>query len=594
MVLKLNFGIFAIFVMGYLQPGECQTTFKEISDIAGIHFDYVGFHYGGGIAVGDFNADGFEDLYVTNGNGKPNALFLNNGNGTFSDVAAAAGVADTLEGMGTVCADIDNDGDLDIFVSNHNAANRLYLNDGNATFTDVAATAGLAMPGPSTSVALADIDNDGWLDIYVLNHSQDHVEHSNTLYLNNRNGTFSDITETSGAGSTGTSLAVGFFDFNNDLFPDIYVVNEYQRDELIVNNGDGTFTNLRDEVVIPFGGGMGVDFADYDNDGDLDVYVSNLYRDFLLRNDDGNTLTDVTSASGIENLTMGWGVSFLDYDNDGDRDLHVVNGAMLWPNQYSEKNVFFRNNGNGFFNEVSAQLGLDTEGDSRASVCADFDNNGAIDIAVLNVERGEFQLFNNQTHTNNWIRIRLVGSRSNYCGIGAKVVVKTGGDVQMHEIRAGSSYASNHSLLAAFGLKKAAVIDEINVQWPSGESQTLTDVAVNQILTITEPGTRPVNGNIATQFKLLQNFPNPFNPTTEIPFRLITEGQPTLQIFDVNGKIVWQKTMPHLPAGNHSIEWNGRDSNGKNVSSGVYFYTLQFQSAAGADSPQIHKMILIR
>ncbi|MCB9069414.1 MAG: VCBS repeat-containing protein [Calditrichae bacterium] len=127
---------------------------------------------------------------------------------------------------------------------------------------------------------MADIDNDGWLDIYVLNHSQDHVEHSNTLYRNNRNGTFSDITEASGAGSNSTSLAVGFFDFNNDLFPDIYVVNEYQRDELIVNNGDGTFTNLRDEVVIPFGGGMGVDFADYDNDGDLDVCVSNLYRDF--------------------------------------------------------------------------------------------------------------------------------------------------------------------------------------------------------------------------------------------------------------------------------------------------------------------------
>ena len=573
-------------------PAFSQSAFSEVSAAAGLQFVHQGYHYGGGIAVGDFNGDGWQDMYVTNGYGYPNALFLNNGDGTFRDAAASAGVADTLEGMGTVCGDIDNDGDLDIFLSNHWGPKKLFLNDGSARFTEVGAAAGVGAPGPGTSAALADFDNDGWLDIYLLNHAQDHFDYPNALYRNNRDGTFRDVTAGSGVGSIRSSLAVGFFDFNNDRYPDIYLVNEYERDEVFLNLRDGTFRDLKDDFTIPYGGGMGVDMADYDNDGDIDVYVSNLYRDFLLRNDDGAVLTDATSEVGIENLTMGWGVSFLDYDNDGDRDIHVVNGAMIWPASYDETNVFFRNNGNGFFNEVAAQLGLDSQGDSRASACADFNNDGYVDIAVLNIERDSLQLFENRAGGNNWLQVKLTGRQTNRCGIGAKVEISAGGNVQMTEIRSGSSFASNHGLAAAFGLKRAEVVDYVTVHWPSGQDQTVTEVAVNQVLAVTEPEGGG-NSNVPEGFVLYQNFPNPFNPETEIPYRVIEAGSLTLQIVDAGGRQVRTVSLGAHAPGDYTWRWDGRDRSGISVASGVYIYRLNYRSANGNALSQSQKMVLL-
>ena len=197
--------------------------FTDITTQAGINYKHHGFVYIGGIVAADFNGDGYSDIYITNGKGYPNQLYINNKNLTFTEIGDSAGVADTREAWGAVAGDFDNDGDMDIFLSNFWSENQLFLNNGNAIFTNVTEVAGVGDSGPSTSAALADIDNDGYLDIYVLNRTEKTVsDHANTLYLNNGDGTFADITVSSGTGDLGTGLAVGFFDYDNDRFMDIY------------------------------------------------------------------------------------------------------------------------------------------------------------------------------------------------------------------------------------------------------------------------------------------------------------------------------------------------------------------------------------
>ena len=261
--------------------GLAVAQFTDITAKAGIIYEHHGFPYIGGIVAADFNGDGYCDIYITNGEGYPNQLYINNKDLTFREKALSAGVADMSEAWGAIAGDFDNDGDMDIYLSNYFSANRLFQNDGNANFTDVTEAAGVGNEGPSTSVALADIDNDGYLDIYVLNRSQAVDEYANTLYRNNGDGTFTDITSASGTGDLKTGLAVGFFDYDNDRFMDIYVVNEFEKDVLYHNNQDGTFTNMVSNLNNPVpGAGMGVDFSDIDNDGDFDIYVTKLFKDF--------------------------------------------------------------------------------------------------------------------------------------------------------------------------------------------------------------------------------------------------------------------------------------------------------------------------
>jgi hypothetical protein len=561
---------------------------------AGFSYAHHGFMYGGGIVTGDFNRDGFEDIYLTNGQGQPNQLYLNNGDETFSETGKAAGVADTLEGMGAVCGDVDNDGDLDIYLANHFGENKLFLNNGNAIFSDATISAGVGEGGPGTSAAMADYNNDGFLDIYVLNHSQNGNSYANNLYHNNGNGTFSDVALSAHADDTeGTGLAVGFFDYNNDGYADFYIANEYDRDALYHNNGDGTFTNIANPNTIPSGGGMGVDFSDYDADGDMDIYVSNLYRDFLLENLGGGDFKEVSAARGIENLTMGWGINFLDYDNDGDEDLYVVNGAMIWPSQYPEANVFYRNNGNGYFIERAAETGVDDAGDARASACFDFNNDGYMDIIFLNIARGDIRLYKNNNSVNNWITIKLAGTRSNRDGIGARVAVEAGGRVRVKEVRAGSSYASMHSLELGFGLKQHDRVDKITVFWPSGSEQEIIGIEANQLLTITEPGNRDEQPGTINSFELYQNYPNPFNPETDIPYRLLQPGEVTLEIIDISGKRVMEIKRGFQIPEQYNIRWDGRDKNGNGLASGIFIYRLIHTAENGAISSQAKKLILL-
>ena len=565
-----------------------QVSFRERAQIAGIDYQHNGFMYIGGIAVCDFDGDGSQDIYITNGERFPNQLYLNNKDETFSEVGQASGVADLSEGWGAICADIDNDGDADIYLTNYFGENKLFLNDGKAFFTDATAEAGVGDVGPSTSAALVDYDNDGYLDIYVLNRSQAVVDYANRLYRNNGDGTFSDVTDSSGSGDMGTSLAVGIFDYDNDNYPDIYVVNEFGRDGLYHNNGDGTFTNLARELGIPLGAGMGVDFSDYDNDGDIDIYVTNLARDFLLTNNGDGTFEDNGEALGITNVTMAWGVNFFDYDNDGDEDIYVVNGAMAWPQIYSETNVFYINNGTLGFSEKASNMRLDDNGDGRASVCFDFNNDGYGDLLMINVSRGELRLFINQNSGNNWIKVKLEGTESNRSGVGAKIKVEAGGVTQYKEIAVGASFASMNSLVMGFGLNKEEIIEKMTVYWPSGVIQEFTDISVNRLLKINESeesrSLKEIIDEVPQSFALLQNYPNPFNPETTISYDLPTDGEVKITIFNLSGQTITLFDKGMQTSGSYELIWDSKEN-----PSGIYFYKLQ-----SGNFSQTKKMILLR
>ena len=591
-LIALSFFFIFILMTSGLALG--QSAFVDATAQAGINHVYAGYEYGGGVACADFNNDGWLDLFVLGGRNKPNLLYLNKKDGTFEEAGAAAGLVDLLMGVGAVAGDIDNDGDVDLYVVNFLAPNKLYLNDGNARFTDATAAAGVGDPNAGISAAMADYNNDGYLDIYVINYST--TQYSSVFYRNNGNGTFTDVTAATQTGVIGRSLGVGFFDYDLDGDQDLYVVDEYNLDHLFRNNGNGTFINVTAAAKLVKTDGMGIDFADYDNDGDFDIYIGDYNYDPLFRNNGDGTFTNIARQVGIDNDGIGWGVNFMDYDNDGDKDVYVINGALFTANR-EKPNVFFKNNGDGTFMRMGADFGLSFLGEGRGSVCADFNRDGYPDIFFTCVIKGQSKFLLNRGGSNNWIVLNLAGTKSNRSAVGARVEVVAGNLKQIDEVRAGSSYASMHPLELEFGLARHAQIDKINVYWPSGVTQTLMNVGVNQVLKITEPsGATGVSSNSPNQpekFSLLQNFPNPFNPETEIRYQLEKAGEVFLKIVNLSGQVVQAFDLGLKGAGEYSIKWNGKNQEGERAPSGVYFYQIAVKSENGVLRSEVKKMVLL-
>lgn len=593
--MKLKKLLFLLALTTSNQAAFAQSVFVDATAQAQIEHQYVGQLYGGGVACGDFNNDGWLDLYVVNGQGKPNLLYLNQGNGAFAERAKSAGVADEQMSIGAVCGDVDNDGDLDIFLVNSLGKNRLYLNDGAANFTDVAEVAGVADNKPGISAALADYDHDGWLDLYVINYSTN--TYSSVFYRNNGNGTFTDVTAATQTSVTGRSLGVSFFDYDLDGDQDLYVVDEYTVDHLFRNERNGTFTDVSTAAKLFKTDGMGLDLADYDNDGDFDVYIGDYYHDPLLRNNGDGTFTNVATQTGIDNDGVGWGVNFMDYDNDGDKDLYVINGPMMiLPRE--KPNVFYNNNGNGTFTRMGGFMGGEYKGEGRGSVTADFNRDGYLDVFFVCGARGKSKLLLNKGSGANWVVLNLVGTKSNRSAIGARVELFAANMKQVDEVRAGSSYASMHPLELEFGVRNATQIERVLVYWPSGIKQEVANLAVNQIHTLTEPErSNAVAGNVVNlpkTFTLSQNFPNPFNPETKISYELPARGEVTLRLLNAAGQLVRFYQTKTKEAGPHVISWDGKDENGKAVASGVYFYQLTFTSAQARVQSEMKKMVLIQ
>jgi hypothetical protein len=491
--------------------------------------------FGSGVAWIDYDGDGFPDVFFVNGApGASNALYHNNKDGTFTDVTRPAGVAG-ISGAnaksfktGVTVGDYDNDGRLDLFVTAY-GPNILYKNNGNGTFTDVTAAAGLAGGALewSTSTGFFDYDRDGDLDLYVATYSttssrqsvlrlsETRVPHvlqsvdlrrvADRLYRNNGNGTFTDVSKAAGiANPAGKGLGVTFCDYDRDGDEDVYVANDQVRNFLYRNNGDGTFKDVAYGAGVglsPDGkarAGMGVDCADFDGNGFPDIIVTNFEDELngLFKNLGDGTFQDVAATTGLQSslLPLGFGAKFFDQDNDGDLDLFIVNGHVIDNVQlyrptssYAQRPLFYENIG-GRFADITPVAGaaLQLKRVGRGLAVADMDNDGDLDLAISNQGQAP-QLLRNQAAGANWLELRAQGKKSNRFGLGARIEITAGGKRQVGEVNTAASYLSGNDVRLHFGLGAAKVIERITILWPSGQTQTLLNVNANQILTIEEP-----------------------------------------------------------------------------------------------------------
>jgi hypothetical protein len=553
-----------------------RIRFEEVSLQAGARINHhsrafpgkngsvLGLFPGGGaaVAVGDYDNDGYDDVFVTDsGLFQPNHLLHNNGPGkggriSFTDVTAVAGVAAGNDARSTVTGalwfDYDNDGRIDLLVIRYGTP-LLYHNEGGGKFRDVTAASGLdKKPANTVAVIAFDYDNDGNLDLlfgnyqkavdlferkdpHVLPNAIDRADNGGgvTLWRNLGNGTFADVTDRAGLGkNTGWILALGHADLDNDGWQDLYLAGDFGADYLYLNNRDGTFRDVTAEAIgIDGKHGMNVEVADYDHDGWLDVFVTNITDDFM---QEGNmlwhnngldargrlTFTDVARESGTSATGWGWAAKFADFDNDGWEDLIAADGMhtasernyvpvlgkvimqpgfdfsnldawpdigdMTWSGHQRKK--LFRNAGNGTFQEIGALAGVDNDLDGRGLGVADFDNDGRLDYFQTNRDQPSLLYHNRTAPAGNWLELKLAGTKSNRDAIGARVTLRAGGLRLLREVNGGNGFESQSSTRLHFGLGAAARIDELEIRWPSGLVEKLPPaaLAVNRIYRVEE------------------------------------------------------------------------------------------------------------
>ncbi len=467
---------------------------------------------GAGVAVADFDGDGDLDLVVAPASGQAFAMFRNDGGMHFTDVSAASGLGTLTVPRCVVVADVDNDGDQDLFVGRHLQPPRLFVNDGAGHFTDQAVARGLVGADDTYAATFGDYDRDGWLDLYLGNHfnAAGSGPAANRLYHNLGNGVFADVTVGAGLTTVRATQAAAFFDFDEDGWPDLLEVNDrgtvFGANELWRNDGDGTFS----PVAAQYGAaaaidGMGIDFVDVFNDGGVDFFCTDDPVDhlFQLWNPGSGSYTNATATYGLQGGATGWACNFLDYDNDGWQDLHVVHQTF--------PNFMLRNPGAAAAAQVpwpntTGALGLGLLYPQFTAAIGDFDDDGRLDIVQRFSSASTppapvgLALYRNQVAAGNWLRFRTEGTVGNRDGLGARIEVQTGTRRQRQWVRSGVGYVSSSDRRVHFGLGTAASADRVTVTWPSGQRQYLTNVPANQTVLLREPrltvaGPVPVGGS---------------------------------------------------------------------------------------------------
>lgn len=527
-----------VWVTGSAVSVEELPVFADVTKEAGITFvhsfgddnlDSIVETTGAGCAFFDYNNDGYLDIYLVNGAydrvvshpsgrhlaGKlKDALYRNNRDGTFTDVTKEAGIDEDGFGMGAFAADYDNDGHVDLFVTNY-GPDALYHNNGDGTFTDVSRKAGVNCDLWGVGATWLDYDNDGFVDLFVGNYLTYDPEYRyyyaadnfpgpmayrgqpDVLYRNRGDGTFEDVTEKAHISDPeGRAMGVTSGDFDDDGDMDIFVSNDVMENHMHLNTGNGTFQEIALTSGTAFGengestSAMGPDFGDINRDGLMDLTVPDLGYCCVYLNLGNGVFQDKSSLFGVAGV-MGqfnsWSGNLFDYDNDGYLDFFITNGN---PHRLEEEeNVLFRNEKGERFADVSAECGedFDQEFIGRGAAVGDYDNDGDMDILVLNLNSRALLLRNDGGNRNNWLIIRTVGTRSNRCGIGARIRLTAGGLTQIANVKSGSSYLTTSDLRVHFGLRKETEVRRIEIRWPSGRIQQLTRVKANQILTVEEP-----------------------------------------------------------------------------------------------------------
>jgi len=522
---------------------EARSEFVSVGPASGIDFrptfgddrmssivEATGF----GCALLDYDGDGYLDVYFANGRhlagisdttesrrpatNAANVLYRNNGDGSFTDVSAESGTADTGFGMGVAAADFDGDGDPDLYVTNYRR-NTLLINNGDGTFSDATERAGVGDTLWSVGVTALDFDRDGWLDIYVGNYLDfdpgyrlyyaadefpgplSYPGVPDRLYRNNGDGTFSDATEASGIVSIGRAMGVIAADVDADGCIDVFAANDAMENHLYRSACDGTFDEIALRAGVAFSesgnatSSMGGDFGDFDNDGDFDLLVPDMGYKSLYRNDGNGRFRDVSFSSGLAVASgqyVSWGGIFLDYDHDGWLDILLANGdahRLATQEDLILKNVPAPDAGGRRFVDAWRDAGryFREKGVARGMAAGDLDNDGDLDVVVVRLDKPAAILRNDIDDGTHWLMVELVGTRSNREGVGATVTARAGGLTLARQRMVGNNYLSTNDPRLHFGLGEHTEIDEITVRWPSGIVQQLNNVAVDQTITITEP-----------------------------------------------------------------------------------------------------------
>lgn len=562
-----------------------------------------------GVAAADYDRDGDLDLFFTGIiNFHPsnpdswNRLMRNNGDGTFTDVTADAGFniqfinegipAERGEKMGVAWGDYDNDGYPDVFFAN-SREDQLYHNNGDGTFSDVTATAGVKGCNIcySASGTWWDHNRDGYLDLSV-----SVVNGANFLYENNGDGTFTDVTSQFNiAGNLSITWSSVALDVGRDGYLDLLQVNDTQINEFFENrsgihyNESSRAYRLADE-----GAGMGVTIGDYNNDGFFDIYVTNIFNHHpnpLFKNLGNRRFEDVAATTGVEDTGWGWGARFLDYDHDGDEDLAAVNGPIDKLNQADQPdidNFLFKNrfmeSGQANFDNVSDGSGIDEKAKGKGFEAFDYDGDGDLDLVVANMEDIPFLFENktidgNQPADKNWVQFELEGTTSNRNAFGTEVKITVDGKSYYRWHHGGAIFGQS-ILPVHFGIGSASQIDEVEITWLSGLKETYSNIKANNLYKITEADGISSTGEVTQKpiFSITEFAPNPFSETTRLNFQSEEKGSMNFRVFTPFGKLVFEKKYENIAGGSQTISWNGHALNGSKLSKGVYIYSVQFKN----------------
>ena len=534
--------IFFLVFLFFFPTVNAQLSFEDVASQIGTAYSYGTSTWGGGVSFADFDNDGWDDLTFASEEGTE-IYFLKNNDGIFNSISLN-GISNTFKTKQVIWVDYDNDGDQDFFVTGFEGVNKFYKNDGDMNFTDISSTIGFFQTDLFTyGVSFADMDNDGDLDAFISNRDGVADDQRNYLYRNDE-GTYIDITESAGLSmSSHLSFCSIIFDYNKDGFQDIYISND-KPDNLNIlykNNGDGTF----DDVSEYSGAGIGINamtttIGDYNNDGWFDIYITNTPEgNELLRNNGDGTFTNVAEATATTFNSVGWGAVFLDADSDGLLDLYVSSdfdgsvGSFLSAAFYHQQNneTFIIPENIGFQNDTRI---------SYTNAIGDIDNDGKPDIVVGNDIEPNFLWANKTINENNWLKVKLEGVISNRDGIGNTIEINIDGQSQYRYTLAGEGYLSQNSFYEFFGLGDATQVDYIKVIWTAtGETEIINNVTANQAIIIKE-GSGILSSEGIFKESSFSVYPNPSNNGI-FKLSVLNENKVSLHVFDISGRLIIEK-----------------------------------------------------
>ena len=535
--------VFIIFLI-FSNLSYAQLAFDDVADQIGVDYSYGDSEYGGGVSFADFDNDGWDDITYASENGV-DLYFFKNTNGVFN-LVTFNGISNTSKAKQVIWVDYDNDGDKDFFVTAIEGKNAFYSNDGEMNFTDISSTIGIFQTDLFTyGASFGDIDNDGDLDLFISNRSpEDH----NYLYRND-SGIYVDITSTSGISLEGQlSFCSIFFDYDKDGLQDIYVSNDKEENinRLYKNLGDGVFQDVSESSNAGVDvSAMSTTLGDFNNDGWFDIYITNtpfsqvssIQGNVLLKNNGDGTFTNVATETGTSFDSVGWGSVFLDADNDGLLDIYVSssengNGSLI-------SSAFYHQQDDETF-MIPQDIGFNTDlRESYSNAIGDINNDGKPEIVVGNDTDNNFLWQNNTINENNWLKVKLEGVVSNKDGIGNTIEINVDGQSQYRYTLAGEGYLSQNSFYEFFGTGLSNLIDYVKVTWTStGATETFNNIEANQSITIKE-GIGILNDNNYIVEDLLSIYPNPSNDGV---FKLSTKNNEsnTLKVYDLSGRLIFK------------------------------------------------------